>query len=78
MANQALSMKEMTILNSQVFNIYKYPFTDVDSSFLVLSLGINITKREQARSPQESREDLNRAQAVAHTGSWRMNVQKKI
>jgi PAS domain S-box-containing protein len=25
---------------------------------------------------QESREDLNRAQAVAHIGSWRMNVQK--
>jgi PAS domain S-box-containing protein len=25
---------------------------------------------------RESREDLNRAQAVAHTGSWRLNVQK--
>ena len=25
---------------------------------------------------QESREDLNRAQAVAHIGSWRLNVQK--
>jgi PAS domain S-box-containing protein len=25
---------------------------------------------------QESREDLNRAQAVAHTGSWRLNVQR--
>jgi PAS domain S-box-containing protein len=25
---------------------------------------------------RENREDLNRAQAVAHTGSWRLNVQK--
>jgi PAS domain S-box-containing protein len=36
-----------------------------------------ITERKQAEQAlQESREDLNRAQAVAHTGSWRMNVQK--
>ena len=77
MENQALSVKEMTILNGRVFNIYKYPFTDVDGSSLVLSLGIDITERKQAEEAlKESREDLNRAQAVAHTGSWRMDVQK--
>ena len=33
--------------------------------------------RQQAEAAlRESREDLNQAQAVAHTGSWRMNVQK--
>ena len=45
---QALNVKEMTILNGQVFNIYKYPFTDVDGSSLVLSLGIDITERKRA------------------------------
>jgi len=38
---------------------------------------MDITARQQAKAAlRESREDLNRAQAVAHTGSWRMNVQK--
>jgi PAS domain S-box-containing protein len=37
----------------------------------------DITARRQAEKElRESREDLNRAQVVAHTGSWRLNVQK--
>ena len=37
----------------------------------------DITERKRAEEAlRESREDLNRAQAVAHTGSWRLNVQK--
>ncbi len=37
----------------------------------------NITERKRDEEAlRESREDLNRAQAVAQTGSWRMNVQK--
>ena len=37
----------------------------------------DITERKRAEQAlRESREDLNRAQAVAHTGSWRLNVQK--
>ncbi|MGA2171810.1 MAG: PAS domain S-box protein [Sedimentisphaerales bacterium] len=31
---------------------------------------------EQARQLRESQQDLNRAQAVAHTGSWRLDVQR--
>jgi PAS domain S-box-containing protein len=38
---------------------------------------IDITERKKAEQLlRESREDLNRAQAVAQTGSWRMNVQQ--
>jgi len=38
---------------------------------------IDITKRKRVeRELQESKHDLNRAQAVANTGSWRMNVQR--
>ena len=37
----------------------------------------DITERKRAEAAlQESREDLNRAQAVAQTGSWRLNVQR--
>jgi PAS domain S-box-containing protein len=36
----------------------------------------DITERRKAQATlRESREDLNRAQAVAHTGSWRLDVQ---
>ncbi len=35
------------------------------------------TERKKAEQPlRENQEDLNRAQAVAHTGSWRLNVQR--
>ena len=38
---------------------------------------IDIAERKKAEQLlRESREDLNRAQAVARTGSWRMNVQQ--
>ena len=33
-----------------IYQIYDYPFTDVDGSLLVLELGIDITKRKQAES----------------------------
>ena len=33
-------------------------------------------RRQAEEALRESREDLNRAQAVAHTGSWRLDVQK--
>jgi PAS domain S-box-containing protein len=37
----------------------------------------DITARKQGEQAlRESREDLNRAQAVAHTGSWRLDVRK--
>ncbi len=40
-------------------------------------LNIEITERKKAEeSLRESRTDLNRAQAVAHTGSWRLDVRQ--
>jgi PAS domain S-box-containing protein len=37
----------------------------------------DVTARKEAEQALfESREDLNRAQAVAHTGSWRLNVRR--
>jgi PAS domain S-box-containing protein len=41
--------------------------------------GLNITERKKAEQALgDSREDLNRAQAVAHTGRWRLNVQRRV
>jgi signal transduction histidine kinase/HAMP domain-containing protein len=40
-------------------------------------LAREMQERKQAEAAlRESREDLNRAQAVAHTGSWRLDVQR--
>jgi PAS domain S-box-containing protein len=39
----------------------------------------NITARKQAEEAlRESREDLKRAQAVAHTGSWRLDTRRNL
>jgi PAS domain S-box-containing protein len=37
---------------------------------------ITLTQKKAEQLLRESREDLNRAQAVAQTGSWRLNVQQ--
>ncbi|MGJ0491392.1 PAS domain S-box protein, partial [Methylobacter sp.] len=43
------------------------------------TVSTNITDRKQAEEAlRESQIDLNRAQAVAHVGSWRMDVHKNI
>jgi PAS domain S-box-containing protein len=36
--------------DGRIYQIYDYPFTDIDGSKLVLELGIDITKRKQAES----------------------------
>jgi PAS domain S-box-containing protein len=42
-----------------------------------VGVGRDITERKRAEDAlRESREDLNRAQAVAHTGSWRLDVRQ--
>ncbi|MCH5374445.1 MAG: PAS domain S-box protein, partial [Planctomycetes bacterium] len=43
----------------------------------MLAIGSDITERKRAEvALRDSREDLNHAQAVAHTGSWRLNVHR--
>ena len=53
-----------------------------DSNEKIIGLGTvstNITERKQAEEAlRKSQLDLNRAQAVAHIGSWRMDVCKNI
>ena len=52
-------------------------FTDANGSpYKMIGACSDITEREKAEQAlRESREDLNRAQAVAHIGSWRLLIQ---
>ena len=40
----------LELRDERSYQIYDYPFTDIDCSQLVLELGIDITKRKQAES----------------------------
>jgi PAS domain S-box-containing protein len=61
--------------------LYKV-FTLKDLNGNIIGLGTvstNITERKRIEEAlRESQRDLNRAQAVAHIGSWRMNVRKNV
>jgi PAS domain S-box-containing protein len=61
-----------------IFNV----FTLMDLANKIVGLGTvstNITDRKQTEEAlRESQIDLNRAQAVAHVGSWRMDIHKNI
>jgi PAS domain S-box-containing protein len=53
---------------------FKGAVLEDERSVIMLS---DITERKRMEQAlQESREDLNRAQAVAHTGSWRLDVRR--
>jgi PAS domain S-box-containing protein len=52
-------------------------YDDAGRATRVFGINIDISSRKQLEEElRESREDLNRAQAVAQTGSWRLNVQR--
>jgi PAS domain S-box-containing protein len=56
---------------------YSLVLTPVVGSRYVNIYGKDITERKRAEEAlRESEHDLNRAQAVAHTGSWRLHVRR--
>jgi PAS domain S-box-containing protein len=59
-------------------NLDKYfRFTSVPLGDYFITTGADITSIKKAEQAiRESRDDLDRAQAVAHTGSWRLEVRK--
>jgi len=56
----------------------KMPYRDERGAIIgVIGFAIDITERKKAEDRlRDIRDDLNRAQAVAHTGSWRLDVNK--
>lgn len=61
---------------SREFEVRKVPLFESDGRRKALVvIGRDITERRQAAEAlSESREDLNRAQAVGHIGSWRLDI----
>lgn len=62
---QSPSIWEMAAPSGESFQVYGYPFTDIDGSQLVMELGIDITQRKQAerRLAESYREVLSLSQA---------------
>jgi PAS domain S-box-containing protein len=59
------------------YDVVEVPFKNVDGSVSKLVVFRDVTNRKEVEQAlRESGRDLNRAQAVAHTGSWRLNVQR--
>jgi PAS domain S-box-containing protein len=52
-------------------------YDNEDTVTALLGITVDITERKRVEEElRQSQADLNRAQAVAHTGSWRLNVRK--
>jgi PAS domain S-box-containing protein len=61
----------------RTYDLTDVPLKNADGSISKLEVFRDITNRKQAeQSLWESEQDLNRAQAVAHTGSWRLDVRR--
>ena len=71
------SVKEASYAKSdRIYQVYSYPFADVDGSPLVLTLGIDISERKLAEQGlQQSQARLAKAQRLAHLGNWEWDLQ---
>jgi PAS domain S-box-containing protein len=59
----------------KTYDLMEVPFKNVNGSVSKLVVFHDITNRKQTEQAlRESEHDLNRAQAVAHTGSWHLDV----
>lgn len=73
LTGRAMHFQQNSAVLGKDFEVFAY--RPAPGRFAVIFL--DITERLRAeRALRRSEEDLNRAQAVARTGSWRMNVQK--
>jgi len=61
----------------RTYDLMDTPFRNADGSVSKLEVFRDITERKQMEQTlRENEQDLNRAQAVANTGSWRLDVRR--
>jgi signal transduction histidine kinase len=77
-ARQALASRRQTsvdlVCGDRTYAVFVVPVADAGYVNLYMA---DITERKRAAEAlRESREDLNRAQAVAYTGSWRLDTRR--
>jgi PAS domain S-box-containing protein len=61
----------------KTYDLMEVPFKNVDGSVSKLVVFHDITNRKQTeKALRENEQDLNRAQTVANTGSWRLDVRR--
>jgi PAS domain S-box-containing protein len=61
----------------RTYDLMDTPFRNADGSVSKLEVFRDITERKQMEQAlRDNEQDLNRAQAVAHTGSWRLDVRR--
>ncbi|MCM8797056.1 MAG: ATP-binding protein [Candidatus Omnitrophica bacterium] len=61
------------------YSIFDFPFTDSDGSPLILEMGIDITDNKLAQEKLTLiKDNLDRAQMVAHIGSWHLDIINNI
>lgn len=70
--NDRLGLLQLNDPRQEVFSIQLIRFLERLADYLAMAIGRFLAEE----SLRENREDLNRAQAVARTGSWRLNVLK--
>lgn len=68
---------EWTGPDGRNYDIYDFPFKDVDGSPLIMEMGIDITNRKRfEKDLMQSQRSLAKAQRIAHVGSWELDLAK--
>ncbi len=68
---------EWTTPDNRTFQIYDYPFADIDGLPMIIEVGIDITERKQIEENlRESEAKLAEAQRIAQLGNWEWDIKK--